>query len=228
MDSHSGRKRSDQAWVQELRGELGIEVQERAYLDLGELIEKVVRQYLRRMEGNYHLDDLAFDVAQETLRKIHTKKLYDVYSGQSGAQFLTYIFSIASRQAISEMRKKKWDVERNLQSFPDEQQDAEAGVATLSLAYLIDAQSPDPEIQTEWNQFNQDLLACITNLPLARQQVFYWRVYDGLTPQEIVEQFHLSRATVDGRWFQACKALGACLGDKGWTPADIRRFFHSQ
>ena len=155
MNSHSQDHRTNEDWVRELRGDLGAEKQAEAYLDLGCLLDRVVRPYLRKIAGSYQQDDLVFSIVQDTLRKIYQKKLYDSYAGK--AKFTSYICAIATHQAISEMRKKQWKMERTLESLPEEQSDAKEEIRTLAPKYLIDLTSLDPETQLELNDFAQRL-----------------------------------------------------------------------
>lgn len=229
MDSQNQKERTSQEWVQELRGDRGLEEQGSAYQDLATILEKAVRNTLYKIEGayqqDYQLEDLVSETVQETLQKIFEERLYDAYSGR--ARFTTYVHSIVSHHLISKMRRKKWEFEHQLESLPNEQ-DIEDGVSPLTLKYLIDPKCRDAEMQMELDEFWKDLQECIEDLSHNRKEVLLWYVEEELTIEELTKRLHKSRGAVYNLLFNARDALRSCLNDKGWTPADTHRYFNLQ
>jgi len=97
-------KRDNQTWLADLRSD-GIQ-RENALSDLREILLRVLpnalSRYLSPKDG--HFDAFLEDVAQETLLRVIDK--LGTFEGRS--QFTSWVYKIAIRIALSELRLRKW------------------------------------------------------------------------------------------------------------------------
>jgi len=97
-------RRDNQTWLADLHSEG--EQRDIALNDLRELLLRILPNALSRYlspEGG-HFDAFLDDVAQETLMRVIDK--LDTFEGRS--RFTTWVYKIAIRIALSELRLKKW------------------------------------------------------------------------------------------------------------------------
>ena len=97
-------QRDNQTWLADLRSE-GAQ-RENALSDLREILLRVLpnalSRYLSPKDG--HFDAFLDDAAQETLLRVIDK--LDTFEGRS--QFTSWVYKIAIRIALSELRLRKW------------------------------------------------------------------------------------------------------------------------
>ena len=97
-------QRDNQSWLADLRSEG--EKRENALSDLREILLRVLpnalSRYLSPKDG--HFEAFLEDVAQETLLRVIDK--LDTFEGRS--QFTSWVYKIAIRIALSELRLRKW------------------------------------------------------------------------------------------------------------------------
>lgn len=97
-------QRDNQTWLTDLRSEG--EQRDNALNDLREILLRVLpnalSRYLSPVGG--HFEAFLDDVAQETLMRVNDK--LDTFEGRS--QFTTWVYKIAIRIALSELRLRKW------------------------------------------------------------------------------------------------------------------------
>jgi RNA polymerase sigma-70 factor, ECF subfamily len=97
-------QRDNQTWLADLRSE-GAQ-RENALSDLRKIVLRVLpnalSRYLSPKDG--HFDAFLDDVAQETLLRVIDK--LDTFEGRS--QFTSWVYKIAIRIALSELRLRKW------------------------------------------------------------------------------------------------------------------------
>jgi len=97
-------QRDNRSWLKDLRSEG--EERDNALNDLRDILLRVLPNALTRYlppEGG-HFDAFLDDVAQETLLRVINK--LDTFEGRS--QFTTWVYKIAIRIALSELRLRKW------------------------------------------------------------------------------------------------------------------------
>jgi RNA polymerase sigma-70 factor (ECF subfamily) len=97
-------QRDNQSWLADLRSEG--EQREAALGDLRDILSRVLPNALSRWlsSDNRHFEAFLDDVAQETLLRVLDR--LDTFEGRS--QFTTWVYKIAIRIALSELRLKKW------------------------------------------------------------------------------------------------------------------------
>jgi RNA polymerase sigma-70 factor (ECF subfamily) len=97
-------QRDNQSWLTDLRSEG--EQRDAALSDLREVLLRVLPNALSRWLSpeSGHFDAFLDDVAQETLLRVLDR--LDTFEGRS--QFTTWVYKIAIRIALSELRLKKW------------------------------------------------------------------------------------------------------------------------
>lgn len=97
-------QRDNQSWLTDLRAEG--EQRDRAINDLHEIILRILpnalSRYLSPKSG--HFDAFLDDVAQDTLVRVLDR--LDTFEGRS--KFTTWVYTIAIRLAMSELRLRKW------------------------------------------------------------------------------------------------------------------------
>lgn len=120
--------RTNQEWVTDLKSS-GIE-KENALADLRAAVIKALPYGLSQWitASSPHFDQLLEETAQETLLRVLDR--LDSFEGRS--QFLTWVYTISVRIALSELRRKRWknvsldalviheDQDQSEQMFPDE------------------------------------------------------------------------------------------------------------
>jgi RNA polymerase sigma-70 factor (ECF subfamily) len=97
-------RRDNQIWLADLRSEG--EQRETALSDLHDILLRVLPNALSRWLplDSGHFDAFLDDVAQETLLRVLDR--LDTFEGRS--QFTTWVYKIAIRIALSELRLRKW------------------------------------------------------------------------------------------------------------------------
>jgi RNA polymerase sigma-70 factor (ECF subfamily) len=124
------------------------------------------------------VDEMAEELAQQTLLQVWRKaQLYDPEKAAAS----TWIFRIARNIRIDVLRKQKlfFDVDFDLESVGDEQEDAES------------------KINRE--QKNQNVALALTNLPMNQAQIIRMSFFDGLSHNEIAKQLEIPLGTVKSR-----------------------------
>lgn len=150
-------------------------------------LEELVRRYLpfilgyvRRYTGNR---DGASDITQEVFVKVWK----NIKSFDQTKSFKTWIFTIAKRTAIDELRKKK--------ALPFSMLGGENDFAE----FLID-ESPSILEQIFSKQQFQELTTAVAKLPMSYSSVVSLRNYDGLSFREIAEKLKEPLNTVKSRY----------------------------
>jgi RNA polymerase sigma-70 factor, ECF subfamily len=132
--------RDNQAWLNDLRAQTTIrdEALEDLRTVLGRVLPKTLSQWLTPDSGQF--EAFLEDVIQETCLRVLNR--LDTFEGRS--QFTTWVYKIALRIALNELRHRKWQ-EVSLDGLI---QDAEA--KDVPLEHLKD-ENPRPELIIEKN-----------------------------------------------------------------------------
>ena len=223
----SGAKRSDQAWVQALRGDLGPAQQARAYQELGPILQDRLYNHLLRLRNEHgvarsdsNLLETARDLAQDSLQKIFEKRLYEQFEGRNGAQFTTFMSIIAIREAIDFIRR---DWKQQLLSLYGDAVNEEQAEWEAPFIHELDRNSPTTshELQELW----ADLQRCVAALDQQRQYVFIWLADQELGVQEVAQRLAKSKNAIYQLFFHAKADVKVCLEAKGWEMASIGRLY---
>lgn len=219
----NGVKRSDQAWVQALRGDLGPAEQALAYQELGPILQGRLYNHLLRTRNEYavarsnsNLLETARDLAQDILQKIFEKKLYEQFEGRNGAQFTTFMSTIAIREAIDFIRRdwKQQLLSLHAGTVAEEQTEWEA-------PFLPDLAPDNPATSHELQELWADLQRCVAALDQQRHYVFIWLADQELGVQEVAQRLAKSKNAIYQLFFHAKADVKACLEAKGWAMASI-------
>jgi len=158
---------------------------ERLYAATRAKLYGVVLRILRRQ-------DLAEEVIQETYVKIWNS------AGQFNpalASPITWMTSIARNRAIDVVRKKG---ELSIEEEPD--------------AMEVAADSPDPLARREMSEELKRLLECIGRLEPDRQKLVLMAYYNGLSREQLAEQFASPVNTIKTWLRRAMLDIRECLG----------------
>ncbi|MFH2039371.1 MAG: RNA polymerase sigma factor [Chloroflexota bacterium] len=96
--------RDNQTWIHDLQPTSA--ERQAALIDLHAILQRVLPRALTRWlsPGDPALESLVEDVAQETLLRVLDK--LDTFEGRS--QFTTWVYKIAVRIALTELRRERW------------------------------------------------------------------------------------------------------------------------
>lgn len=124
------------------------------------------------------VNEMAEELAQQTLLQVWRKaQLYDPKKAAAS----TWIFRIARNLRIDVLRKQKlfFDVDFDLESIGDEQEDAESKI--------------------NQEQKNKLVALALTDLPKDQEQIIRMSFFDGLSHNEIAKQLEIPLGTVKSR-----------------------------
>jgi RNA polymerase sigma factor (sigma-70 family) len=217
---------SSEEWVQALRGTRGMTIQSAGYQQLGLHLRQKVIGYLYKTEFGNQLSqtmliEIAHEIAQDTLLKLHEQQIYDQYAGRAGASFLTYMTSIAINRAIDLIRREsKFEWLSLSEESPDDHDEAQ-----LTLPPLQDLPHMDPAVAQRLQDLWDEVRRCIDTLSEQRRLVFVWLVDHQRRSQEIAEHLHKTVNAVHGLFHQAKVAIKQYLEEKGWQIDEIGRLY---
>lgn len=177
------RKRSNEEWVNELRGEAAR--REEALADLRETIlaglPYALQPWLSAQDARF--EALAEEAAQDTLVRVLER--LDTFEGRS--QFTTWVHKIAVRIALTELRRKRWE---NVSL--DELVEAEdrAGFARL----MTDRQAGTPESTVEATDLMRRVERILAEELTGRQrQAMLAMAVQGMPLEEIARRMGTNR-----------------------------------
>ncbi|MGD8603943.1 MAG: sigma-70 family RNA polymerase sigma factor [Anaerolineales bacterium] len=206
--------RSNEQWLSALR-QSG-PAREAALNDLGRRIRNslphALSKYLDPSDPDF--DALADDTVQETLIKVIDK--LDTFQGRS--QFTTWVYKIAVHQALSELRRKRWE-NISLDSLM-ERTDSDSGLGLAS----------EPGLTPEEFSERADLLAQVQSIiakeltEKQRQALLATQVH-GMPASEVARRMHMKRNALYKLLHDARKRLKQALEAEGLSPEEILASF---
>jgi RNA polymerase sigma-70 factor (ECF subfamily) len=161
-----------------------------------------------------HFDNLAEDVAQETLMRVLDR--LDTFEGRS--QFTTWVHKIAVRVALTELRRRRWkDVSL------DDLLEGEEGEAA---PHEMPDASSDPERLTE----QADVLAHVQRIVMEeltdkQRRAMLAVGVQGMPMEEVARRMNMERNTLYKLMHDARLRLKRRLLREGLTPADALAVF---
>jgi RNA polymerase sigma-70 factor (ECF subfamily) len=207
-------ERSNEQWLADL-GQTGSD-RETALADLGRQIRSslpyALSKYLNPSDPAF--DALADDTVQETLLKVMDK--LDTFQGRS--KFTTWVYKIAVRQALSELRRKRWE-NISLDALV-ERTDSESGFGVAA----------DPGTSPEEHSEQSDLLAQVQTIIFKeltdkqRQALVATQVH-GMPASEVARRMNMKRNALYKLLHDARKRLKERLAAEGLTPEEILASF---
>jgi len=175
-------QRSNQDWLDELRGDRGEAQQRLAYEDLSNYLYVVAYNYLRMRQGQanpaalaaFALEELAAlaqDFVQETLEKLARDKhaLLAQFAGRG--RFTSWAAQIVRREAGQELRKAYWS---RRESLPEEEPlERETAEWSPTFEFAVPSGDADPENMVIRQEAAETLQVCLESLP-RRWALAFW------------------------------------------------------
>lgn len=209
-------KRSNSEWIEHLSSD-GDEKEE-ALTDLRAVIVKGLPYALSSWlsPADPQFDDLIEEVAQETLLRVLTHM--DTFEGRS--QFTTWVQKIAVRQAITELRRKRWQ-DTSLDSL------LEVEGTTVGTRLMVDP-SPSPEVITEQSEMMEQIQRLIKEELTEKQSkaMIAIRVH-GMPIGEVAKRMDMTRNALYKLLHDARIRLKKRMEEEGLTPEDVLASFET-
>ncbi len=172
-----------------------------AFRQLVERYADSVLRYLVHMTGNR---DQAEDLFQETFKKVHEKA-----HTFRGPVFKSWLFTIAMRATIDQVRRRKRSATLSL----DREADCGETEGT-SLAEAIASQdAPDPADELVREEQKQQVRLAIEGLPVKQRATLVLAYYQQLSYREVAEVMGCSLGTVKTQMSRALATLARRLPD---------------
>ena len=145
--------------------------------------------------------DLAWDVAQEALVRVH-QHLAD-FKGESA--FSTWVFRIATHLSIDSVRRERTRSRDDLEGA-DETALAEGGEGILATAL-----GTNPQESALRRELAGKITEALGQLPEMHRTILVLREVEGLSYEELAERLQIHKGTVMSRLFHARRKMQALL-----------------
>jgi len=210
-------ERTNQLWLDELRGSCGLARQKKAYLDLANYLYKVAYNYLLKRQSDIpllstqmstELAALAQDSAQDVLMKISANngKLLEQY--QERGRFLGWMALIIRNHVAGYLRRPPYNRE-----VP---QSAEMGnIAKDELPF---------ENRATLEEIGVELQKCLDALPVTRREALIRCILLGERSKVVATQLNRTVNAIDQLVWHAKRQVRECLHQKG-IGADVLNLF---
>lgn len=207
-------ERENRDWIQELSSPG--ERRNQALADLREILEGglpyALSRWIQPDEPGY--ESFLQDVIQDTL--IRTVERYDQFRGQS--KFTTWVYKIAIRIALSEVRRKRWS-DVSLEDVVGEEND-------MDRWQLFREDADGPEGKTEQRELVRLIGRLIRDSLTGRQRKALIAVaVKGMPTEEVARRMDTNRNALYKLIHDARLALKSELAEAGFTPDQILRSF---
>jgi len=206
--------RDNAAWVNDLK-DVGPN-REAALDDLDAELKPALRRGISRWLSTSHpeFDDLVKDVGQETLMRV--LKQLDTFEGKG--QFTNWVYKIAVRLALNELRRRKW---RNV-SLDYLQENSEEGGAS----FQFPAADPLPETNVQRRQAMAEVQRAINEDLTSRQRaVMLAVIIQGVPMEEVARRLGSNRNAVYKMLHDARRRLKTRLEEAGLSPSELLAMF---
>ena len=208
-------RRDNQAWLADLRADG--EPRQSALDDLRQIILRMLPKALSRWlsPDDSHFDSLLQDVAQETLLRVLDR--LDTFEGRS--KFTTWVYTIAIRIALSELRLKKWE-EVSLDALEESQAPEETPFPRFA------DHGPGPETMIEQKQALVMIRDIIETELTPRQRAVMMAVnLQGVPLDVIAKRMGSNRNALYKLLHDARLKLKRRLELEGYPPEDLLKMF---
>jgi RNA polymerase sigma-70 factor, ECF subfamily len=206
--------RNNDAWLKDLRA--GGAQRDAALSDLHALLLRALPQGLSRLLSpeNPAFESLIEDTVQETL--LRTLKALDTFEGRS--QFTTWVYKIAVRVALNELRRRRWrDV--SLDGLED---DANGESVPRQFA----SSAPSPEFVVERADILEHLQQIITEELTPRQRAAMQAIHmQGVPMEEVARRMDTNRNALYKLLHDARLRLKHRLEREGLSPKELLEMF---
>lgn len=211
-------QRENRAWLDDLRA--GGLQQERALSDLRDILLRILPNALSRWlsPGSGHFDAFLEDVIQETLLRVLDR--LDTFAGRS--KFTTWVYTIAIRIAMNELRLRKWS-EVSLDMLEEGQQPESMPSERFAAAAV------NPEAALEQKDAMHLLQHFIQQELSARQRSVMMAVnVQGLPMDVVAERMNSNRNAIYKMMHDARLKLKRRLEREGLPPQELLKMFADQ
>ena len=211
-------QRENQAWLEDLQA--SGEQQARALSDLRDILLRILPNALSRWlsPDSGHFDAFLEDVVQETLLRVLDR--LDSFAGRS--KFTTWVYTIAIRIAMNELRLRKWR-EVSL-DFLEEGQQPESMPSKKFAAPVL-----NPETALEQKDAMRLLQYFIDQELSARQRSVMMAVnVQGLPMDVVAERMNTNRNAIYKMMHDARLKLKRRLEREGLPPQELLKMFGNQ
>lgn len=226
------QKRSNQEWVEALRGTGGSEEQGQACQNLAAYMYRVAYNYLLyrqaqanpRILGSFAPEELAAlaqDFAQETLLKlaINDFALLDKFAGKGA--FTSWAAKVVKNEARQELRKSYW--ERWALRLQEEAEQDDKWSPTFELIIPSEEVSPDEAVMQQ--EVREALWGCLEGLRENQRVALLGLIVEGLSGEELARLLNRpSRNAVFLLIRRAKRNMRKCLEEKGWNREHLAIF----
>lgn len=213
-------QRSNQDWLDELRGDRGEAQQHLAYEDLSNYLYVVAYNYLRMRQDQANpvaladfapeeLAALAQDFVQETLEKLAREDhaLLNQFAGRG--RFTSWAAQIVRREAGQELRKAYWS---RRESLPEEEPlERETAEWSPSFEFAIPSGGADPENMMIRQEVAETLQACLESLPRRWALAFWGCVAEEHSAKFVADALGTTANAVYMLVYRARRQLRKCL-----------------
>ncbi len=167
---------------------------DRAFEMLMARYKRPVHGFIFRMIGDASAaDDAAQGVFVRAYQQIRAGKLR-----RGTAAFSTWLFQVARRAALDELRRRKRHPAAHPHAGNDRHVDG-----------TVDPHTADREMVAR--ETGEEIAAAVGRLPLAQRTVLVLAEYEGLSPADIAAVMNCSRKSVEIRLYRARRFLRQCL-----------------
>jgi RNA polymerase sigma-70 factor (ECF subfamily) len=192
--------------------------QEAALADLREMIARGLPYALTNWlsPSDPQLDALVEEATQETLLRVLSH--LDTFQGRS--KFTTWVYKIAVRIAITELRRKRWK-DTSLDAILQEEG------AEESLSLMADSR-PGPELSTEQSLVMEQIQEIISEELTERQKkaILAIRVH-GMPVDEVARQMEMTRNALYKLLHDTRLRIIRRMAERGLTPEDVLASFEA-
>jgi RNA polymerase sigma-70 factor (ECF subfamily) len=211
-------QRENQAWLDDLRA-TG-QQQDRALSDLRDILLRILPNALSRWlsPDSGHFDAFLEDVTQDTLLRVLDR--LDSFAGRS--KFTTWVYTIAIRIAMNELRLRKWS-EVSLE-FLEEGQEPESMPSERFAAAVV-----NPEEALEQKDAMQLLQHFMyQELSVRQRSVMMAISVQGLPMDVVAERMNSNRNAIYKMMHDARLKLKRRLEREGLPPEELMKMFGNQ
>lgn len=214
-------RRTNEEWLEELRGDEGYQAQALAHDDLAGYLYKVAYNYLltRQAKANpqilvsFGLSDLATlaqDFVQETLEKLAKNDFALLEQFKGEGSFTGWVAVIVRRQVAQELRKSYWERRVILsQNGATEEEDEE------EFELVSDEISPEQAVMQQ--EVSQALLACLGRLKADQRTALVGLIVEKKSGKELAKA--LDRPNENAIYSlvgRTKRKVRKCLQKAGW------------
>jgi RNA polymerase sigma-70 factor (ECF subfamily) len=206
--------RSNDEWIKDL--DQPGPAQEAALTDLREIIARGLPYALSKWlsPSDPQFQALVEETTQETLLKV----LSHLHTFQGRSKFTTWVHKIAVRNAITELRRKRWK-DTSLEDLVE-------GNGSLEGLSIMAVPDPGPEVTTEQSELVEQVKKIIADELTEKQRnaIVAIRIH-GMPVEEVARRMGMTRNALYKLIHDARLRLLQRMEEKGLSPGDVLASF---